>query len=83
VAHDKRLTRGDLAVDIIAESQRVVDMSQRVDLEPDDRPFFALVRKVWPTMSDEEKWFFVRLLLGDVSPEELSEHWDSPSPDLD
>jgi len=41
------LVSGDLATDIINQSQRVVDMQDSIsELEPDNAPFVALLRKI-------------------------------------
>jgi hypothetical protein len=67
---------GDLATEIIAESQRVIDMADQLEELESNR-----------TMTDEDKWFLVRVLLGDVSLAELEAHWgehleDGPLPTL-
>ena len=69
------LLSGDRATEIL--EGRTVDMVEATrEPEPDNAPFVALMRRVWPTMSDEHKWFFVRMLLGDVSLEEFEQHMD-------
>jgi len=53
------LVSGDLATDIINQSQRVVDMQDSIsELEPDNAPFVALLRKIgkYQARSPKVEW---------------------------
>jgi len=53
------LISGDLATDIINQSQRVVDMQDRIsELEPNNAPFVALLRKIgkYQAKSPKVEW---------------------------
>lgn len=53
------LLSGDLATDIINQSQRVVDMDNAIaELEPNNAPFVALLRRLRtkPAFSPQVQW---------------------------